>query len=210
MCKTGFNVMKYFNQQQGTGSKMTQIIALAGSLRSQSYNKSLVKIAAQGAEEQGAHVVYVDLADYPIPLFSEDLEEEGTPAAVNDLKHLFAQSQGILVASPEYNGSISGVLKNVIDWLSRPSQGVDIDSAFDGKVAAIMAASPGGLGGLRGLGHMRDVLNNLGVIVSPKQVAVPAAYEAFNDDGEVNDVELEQRIKALGAQVANIASRLND
>ena len=189
---------------------MTQVIALAGSLRSQSYNKNLVKIAAKGAEEQGAHVVYVDLADYPIPLFSEDLETEGTPAAVNDLKHLFAQSQGILLASPEYNGSISGVLKNVMDWLSRPSQGVDIGSAFDGKVAGIMAASPGGLGGLRGLGHVRDVLNNLGTIVSPKQIAVPAAYEAFNDEGGLIDAELERRVKALGAQVANMASRLND
>ena len=114
------------------------------------------------------------------------------------------------MASAEYNGSISGVLKNVIGWLSRPSQGVDIGSAFDGKVAAIMATSPGGLGGLRGLGHVRDVLNNLGTIVSPKQIAVPAAYEAFNDEGELNDAELEQRVKALGAQVANIASRLND
>ena len=189
---------------------MTQVIALAGSLRSQSYNKKLVKIAAKGAEEQGAHIVYVDLADYPIPLFSEDLEAEGTPAAVNDLKHLFAQSQGILLASPEYNGSISGVLKNVIDWLSRPSQGIDIGSAFDGKVAGIMAASPGGLGGLRGLGHVRDILNNLGTIVNPKQIAVPAAYEVFNDEGGLIDAELEQRVKALGAQVANMASRLND
>ncbi len=189
---------------------MTQIIALAGSLRSQSYNKTLVKIAAKGAEEQGANVVYVDLADYPIPLFSEDLEAEGTPAAVNDLKSLFAQSQGMLIASPEYNGSISGVLKNVLDWLSRPSQGVGIGSAFDGKVAGIMAASPGGLGGLRGLGHVRDILNNLGTIVSPKQVTVPAAYGAFDDDGGLVDAELEQRVKALGAQVASMASRLNN
>ncbi|OUS03701.1 FMN reductase [Gammaproteobacteria bacterium 42_54_T18] len=189
---------------------MTQIIALAGSLRSQSYNKNLVKIAAKGAEEQGAHVVYVDLADYPIPLFSEDLEAEGTPAAVNDLKHLFAKSQGILLASPEYNGSISGVLKNVIDWLSRPSQGADVGSAFNGKVAGIMAASPGGLGGLRGLGHVRDILNNLGAVVNPTQVAVPAAYGVFNEQGVLLDEDLAQRVKALGAQVADMASRLND
>ena len=187
---------------------MTKIIALAGSLRENSFNKQLVKIAAEGAREHGAEVQVVDLADFPIPLFSEDLEAEGTPAAVNDLKHLFAQSQGILLASPEYNGSITGVLKNMLDWLSRPSKDTNIGSAFQGKVAGIMATSPGGLGGIRGLAHTRDVLYNLGVMVNPKQIAVPSAYSAFDENGDLSDPEMKQRVKALGAQISQIASTL--
>ena len=187
---------------------MAKIIALAGSLRANSFNKQLVKVAAKGAEEAGADVQVVDLADFNIPLFSEDLEAEGTPAGVIDLKHLFAQSQGILLASPEYNGSITGVLKNALDWLSRPSKEADIGSAFQGKVAGIMATSPGGLGGIRGLNHTRDILFNLGVLVNPKQLAVPSAYQVFDEQGNIKDEEMEKRAKDLGAQIAELATKL--
>lgn len=189
---------------------MTTIIALAGSLKEKSFNKQLVKIAADGALEQGAEIQYVDLADFPIPLFSEDLEAEETPAAVNDLKHLFAQSDGILLASPEYNGSIPGVLKNAIDWLSRPSKDAEIGSAFQGKVAGIMATSPGGLGGLRGLSHVRDVLYNLGTVVNPNQIAVPSSYQAFNEEGDLVEEKMKQRVRSLGAQVAKMAAQLTE
>jgi NAD(P)H-dependent FMN reductase len=188
---------------------MAKIIALAGSLRQSSYNQLLVSNAALGASAAGAEVQIINLSDYNIPLFSEDLEAEGAPAAVNDLKHLFAQSQGILIASPEYNGSISGVLKNAIDWLSRPSQGVEIGSAFQGKVAGIMAASPCGLGGLRGLTHLRDVLFNLGTLVNPNQIAVADAYKAFDEQGQLQDAELSERVKTLGGEIAKLADKIN-
>ncbi|WP_421865005.1 NADPH-dependent FMN reductase [Motiliproteus sp.] len=187
---------------------MTQLIALSGSLRANSFNQQLVEIAAEGAREQGVEVRVINLADYPMPLFSEDLEAEGVPAIVNDLKQQFAESQGILLASPEYNGSISGVLKNAIDWLSRPSAQTDIGPAFAGKVAGIMATSPGGLGGIRGLVHARDVLFNLGVTVSPNQVAVPSAYQAFDEQGQLSDAETAERVKGLGAQIAQMAQKL--
>lgn len=187
---------------------MTKIIALAGSLRENSYNQQLVKIAAEGAKEAQAEVQIINLADFNIPLFSEDLEAEETPSGVNDLKRLFAQSQGILLASPEYNGSISGVLKNALDWLSRPSKDAEIGSAFQGKVAGIMATSPGGLGGLRGLNHTRDILFNLGVTIVPNQIAIPAAYQAFDETGSLVDDKQQASVKALGAKVVDIASRL--
>ena len=188
---------------------MTKIIALAGSLRANSFNKQLVKIAAEGAKETGVEVQVIDLADFPIPLYSEDLEAEGTPAAVNDLKHLFAESQGILLASPEYNGSIPGVLKNVLDWLSRPSKDANIGSAFQNKVAGIMSTSPGGLGGIRGLSHVRDILFNLGVTVLPGQVAVGSAYQVFDEMGDLTDEDLKSRVKGLGAKVSQTATLLN-
>lgn len=188
---------------------MTRIIALAGSLKEQSYNKQLVELAAAGAREAGAEVDVVNLADFNIPLFSEDLEAEETPSGVNDLKALFAKSQGILLANPEYNGSITGVLKNALDWLSRPSKDTDIGSAFQGKVAGIMATSPGGLGGLRGLSNTRDILFNLGVLVVPNQIAIAAAHQAFNEAGDLVDQDKQAAVKALGAQIADISTRLN-
>ncbi len=187
---------------------MTKLIALAGSLREQSYNQQLVEIAARAAEAHGAEVQIVSLADYAIPLFSEDLEAEGVPDGVSDLRHMFAQADGILLASPEYNGSISGVLKNALDWISRPSQDVDTDSAFKGKVAGLLSASPGGLGGIRGLSHTREILQNLGTIVSPLQVAVPAAYAAFDDAGELVDESVRRKVENLAEQVVSLAARL--
>ncbi len=183
---------------------MTRLIALSGSLRHDSYNQQLVARAAEGARSAGAEVTLIHLVDYAIPLFSEDLEALGTPAAVNDLKRLFADSDGILLASPEYNGSIPGVLKNVLDWLSRPGDG-QIASAFAGKVAGIMATSPGALGGVRGLAHVKDVLFNLGVRVNPAPIAVPGARQAFTDTGALRDSALDERVLALGREIARQA-----
>ncbi|MCR8923529.1 NAD(P)H-dependent oxidoreductase [Dasania sp. GY-MA-18] len=188
---------------------MTTLIALAGSLKEQSLNKRLVQAAGLAAEQHGVTVQYLDLADFNIPLFSEDLEAEGTPASVNDLKALFANSQGILLASPEYNGSISGVLKNAIDWLSRPSNTSDIGSAFHSKVVGLMAASPGGLGGIRGLSHTRDILFNLGAIISPSQVALPNAYAAFDEQGQLIDETAAQRVQQLAQEVSRLALAIN-
>ena len=184
---------------------MSKIIALAGSLRSQSYNQQLAINAAEIAKDLGAEVQVLNLADFNIPFFSEDLEAEGTPAEVNDLKALFADSDAVLLASPEYNGSISGVLKNALDWISRPSKGAEIGSAFAGKTFGLMAASPGGLGGIRGLSHTREILFNLGAIVSPGQVALGTAFQAFDDNGKLKDEANLQRLTQLVENVIALA-----
>src|SRR5262245_41278463 len=101
-----------------------RILAFAGSTRTESYNKRLVRIAAQGARSAGAEVTVIDLRDLPLPLFDEDLEKnEGLPASGRKLKDLFLAHHGLMISSPEYNSSISGVLKNAIDWVSRPVPG---------------------------------------------------------------------------------------
>jgi len=181
---------------------MAKVIALAGSLKEHSFNRQFLEVAGSLLAEQGVEVEYVDLRDYDVPLFSEDLEAEGLPDGVYRLKRLFLQSDGLLLASPEYNGSISGVLKNAIDWISRPSEGVAMGEAFQGKVAALLAASPSPLGGLRGLSHARDVLFNLGTVVLPGWVTLPAAYSAFDEQGKLNDEQITQRVTDLVSRLA--------
>ncbi|MBH8562556.1 NAD(P)H-dependent oxidoreductase [Nostoc sp. CENA67] len=190
-------------------SSTLKILAFAGSTRIDSYNKKLVKIAAGGAQAAEVEVTYLDLRDLPLPLFDEDLEaQEGLPANAVAFKDLLISHQGLLIASPEYNGSLTGVLKNAIDWASRPSPNEPPLAAFADKVAAIMSASPGGLGGLRGLSHLRNILESLGVLVLPHQVAVPKAYEAFNADGSLKAPQKQEAIEKLGKNVANILLKL--
>jgi chromate reductase, NAD(P)H dehydrogenase (quinone) len=151
-----------------------KILAFAGSTRADSFNKKLVRVAVEGARQAGAEVTLVDLRDYPMPLYDGDLETEaGMPESAARLKELMKAHDGFLIASPEYNSSITAVLKNTIDWVSRAAPGEEPLAAFDGKAAALMSASPGALGGLRGLVHVRSILGNIGVLVLPDQVAVP-------------------------------------
>jgi chromate reductase, NAD(P)H dehydrogenase (quinone) len=186
-----------------------RILAFAGSLRRYSFNKKLVSIAAQGVREAGAEVTVVDLKDFPLPLFDQDLEaEQGIPDNGKKLKKHFTDHDGLLIASPEYNSSIPGVLKNAIDWVSRPESGEPPLVAFQGKVATLMSASPGALGGLRGLVHVRAILGNLGVIVLPEQVAVPKAHEAFGPDGSLLDAKQQAAIVGLGHTLASFLLKL--
>lgn len=185
-----------------------RILALTGSTRRHSYNKSLVKVAAIGAERAGAEVRFIDLADYPMPLFNEDLEAaDGLPGTVIALHDLMLDYQGLLLASPEYNGSLTALLKNALDWLSRPHS--DGRSPFSNKVAALLSASPGGLGGLRGLDHARSILTNLGVLVLPQQFALPAAHEAFAGDGSLIDSAHREAATSLGYALARTARALH-
>lgn len=187
-----------------------KILAFAGSTRTDSYNKRLVKIAVAGARAAGAEVTLIDLRDFPLPLFDGDLEaRDGLPANGRKLKDLFLAHQGLLISAPEYNSSITAVLKNTIDWVSRPVPGEPPLACFDGKVACLMSASPGALGGLRGLVHVRAILGNIRVVVLPDQVAVPKADEAFNPDGSLKDPAQHAAVGALGAKLAQVIGKLH-
>ncbi len=190
-------------------SDPVRILAFAGSTRSESFNNSLVRIAEAGAKDAGAVVTHVDLRDYRLPVFDADDEASGgKPAPAKALKQLMYQHAGFLIAAPEYNSSITGVLKNTIDWVSRPDDGDDsMLPAFRGKIVTLMSASPGALGGLRGLVHVRSILGNLGCIVLPEQVAVMKAHEAFAD-GALIDERQQARVLGLGRTLAETVSRL--
>ena len=189
--------------------KRPRILAFAGSARKESYNKRILRIAAEGAWQAGAEVTQIDLRDYPLPIFDEDLErEEGTPKNAAELKQLFLAHQGLLIAAPEYNSSITPLLKNTIDWVSRQAGDEPPLVAYKGKVATLLSASPGALGGLRGLVHVRAILSNIGVIVLPNQVAVPRAFEAFSADAQLKDERQHQSILALGRGLAEVLLKL--
>jgi len=188
-----------------------RILAFAGSLRAGSFNKQLVKIAMEGARDAGGEVTYLDLRDLPLPVFNEDDEaQHGLPENARKLKELFKSHHGFLLSSPEYNSSITGALKNAIDWASR-SESEEEPSlvAYRGKVCALMSASPGALGGLRALVHVRAILGNIGVFVLPEQVSVPVAHEAFDDKGSLKDARKQQDIANLGRRLVEITRKLN-
>jgi chromate reductase len=188
-----------------------KILAFAGSARQGSFNHRLVQLAAKAAQAAGAEVTILQLGDYPLPLFSEDLESEhGPPDNVIKLKRLFVEHNGFLIASPEYNSSITPLLKNTIDWVSRPAKGEPPLVAYKGKVVSLMSASPGGLGGLRGLVHVRSILSSIGVIVLPEQVAVSKAHEAFADDGRLKDDQMQDRIESLGSGLVDMLTKIVD
>jgi chromate reductase len=186
-----------------------KILAFAGSTRTESYNKKLVRVAAQGARDAGAEVTLIDLRDFPMPLFDEDLEaREGIHENAKKLKEIFKAHQGLMISSPEYNSSISAVLKNTIDWVSRPMQGEPPLGAFTDKFGVLMGASPGALGGLRGLVHLRAILGNIQVTLLPDQFALVKAGEAFNPDGTLKDPKQHQTVTGLGAKLARTLHKL--
>jgi len=188
------------------------ILAFAGSAREQSFNKKLVAIAAGGAVSAGADVTAIDLRDYSMPIMDQDLEErEGLPEHARKIKQLMKASDGFLIAAPEYNSGITPLLKNVIDWASRAETDDEPPlAAYRNKVAAIMSASPGGFGGLRGLVQVRSILGNIGVTVLPEQVAVAQAHEAFTSDGSLKDGRKHQQVAALGSRLVRVAGLLRD
>ena len=190
-------------------SNTPKILAFAGSTREASWNKRLVKVAAEGARSAGAEVTVIDLRDFPMPLYDGDLEAgEGLPEAAKRLKALFMEHQGLLIGSPEYNGGMSAVLKNTIDWLSRKEGDEPGLAAYKDKVAGIMSTSPGKLGGLRGLVHIRQILTNIGVLVIPQQHALGGAVDAFGEDGMLVDSAQQAIVTGIGARVARTIEAL--
>jgi NAD(P)H-dependent FMN reductase len=186
------------------------ILAFAGSIRRDSLNEKLLDIAARGAIESGAEVTRISLGDYPLPLYDGDLERQsGLPRSAAALQELFAGSHAVLIASPEYNGGYSALLKNALDWTSRPDgEGRPGLRCFANKPAAVVTASPGPLGGVRGQTAIRGVLDKLGMVVIPQTFALGLAHEAFDDSNRLKDARAEAGVRAVGATLAETARKL--
>ena len=174
----------------------TRILVFAGSARSGSINKKLAIATAAIAEKTSAKVTFADLADYPAPVYNGDDETaNGLPQTMRDFKKLVQQHDGFIVVSPEYNGHVPPLLVNTFGWISRTEDGEKGLVAFKGKKAAIMAASPGRLGGIRVIPRLRDSLAELGVVVVPGSITLPSAESAFDDNGNLADEPLTKRVR---------------
>ena len=184
---------------------MTKILALAGSVRADSYNKRVVAIAAEGAREAGGDVTIIDLADFHLPVFNaDDVEENGFNADAYRLQDAFNEHDGFLFCSPEYNGGIPGGFKNAIDWASRANDKFATNQVFKGKTAALMAASPGALGGIRCLAHLRGVITSLGIWLLPSEIAVSGVAARFDGSGtEMTDEKMRGILKNHGAALVH-------
>lgn len=182
---------------------MTTILCIAGSARADSFNGRLLGAAIDALRKRDCEVDVADTrALAALPMMDEDLEaRDGLPPAVRPLKQRFSDADGVLLACPEYNGSITPLLKNVIDWVSRPDEALPASRCFADKPMALISASPGGLGGLRGLRHTREILGNLAALVVPAQFALGGAGKAFAENGSLVDPG---KAKALDAVVDSL------
>lgn len=188
---------------------MAQILAFSGSLSKNSLNQKLVAQTAGYVGAHGCEANVISLRDFDLPLMNTDIEaESGLPRDALRLKDLMKAHDGFLIGCPEYNSSITPALKNALDWASRKQGDEKPLVAYRGKVAGLLAASPGGLGGLRGLVTVRSILGNIGVIVVPDQVAVGGASGAFNDDGTLKDEATAKRVAKVARSVVATAGAL--
>ena len=150
-----------------------KVLVLAGSTRRESVHRKLAAHAVAALQQQGIEAEFADLRDYPLPLYDGDLEvEEGVPALALALKERVREAGALVIASPEYNGSYPAVLKNALDWISRPAPGERPLEVFRGKTAAILSASPGPGGGQRVLKELRELLEMMAMTVIPEELGI--------------------------------------
>jgi chromate reductase, NAD(P)H dehydrogenase (quinone) len=189
-----------------------RLLFFAGSAREKSWNKKVARLGEMIADANGIKGTFADLADYPMPLYCGDIEaSDGPPDNARKLKALMSVHTGIFIASPEYNASFSPLLKNTIDWISHiKDDGETSMQVFKTRVFALGSASPGGMGGLRGLSQLRLVLEiGIGALVLPDQFAVPRAVDAFEDNGHLKNKDSQEQFKLLIQKLARAAHVLH-
>jgi NAD(P)H-dependent FMN reductase len=189
-----------------------RLLFIAGSSREKSWNKRLAKLGETIADANGIKATFADLGDYPMPIYNGDIElNDGAPDNARKLKALMKVHSGIFIASPEYNASFSPLLKNAIDWVSHTRDEGEMPlEVYKTRVFALGSASPGGMGGLRGLSQLRLVLEiGLNALVLPDQFAVPRAAEAFDENGHLKNKDSQETFKQLIQKLARAAHVLH-
>lgn len=189
-----------------------RLLFFAGSARKNSHNKRLARLAAQIAEANNISSTFVDLADYPMPLYDGDLEaESGQPENAHKLKNLMKAHTGIFIVSPEYNAAFTPLLKNTLDWISHiRDDGEAPMEVYRTRVFALGAASNGGTGGLRGLSQLRLVLElGIGALVLPDQFLLPRASDAYDEHGHLKNKDQQEQLKKVIQKLARAARVLH-
>jgi chromate reductase, NAD(P)H dehydrogenase (quinone) len=198
-----FLFIKYLEREEST----MKALVFAGSTRTDSLHRKLARAAAGELRRRGLDVTLIDLRDYPMPLYDGDMEAAtGLPPAALEFRKLLAENDLLVIASPEYNGSFPALVKNTIDWTSRPAAAGERPTAlYRGKAAALLAASPGPSGGRRGLRHLRELLEMIGVSIVAEPVAIAGAFNAFDASGELIRPDAAEAVARLADQVAETA-----
>lgn len=180
-----------------------RILAFSGSARRESLNRKLLAAAIGAVREAGGEVTLVDLNEFAMPLYHGDLEDEsGMPANATKLIALITEHHALLIASPEYNSMITPLLKNTIDWCTRGD-----DNPFEGKVAAVVSASPGMFGGVRSLKMAQQLLLHLGCHVVPSQVMLPHADKAFDGEGKLTEARTMKSLRAMAVKLVETSRK---
>jgi len=188
-----------------------KILVFAGSIRTGSFNARLAANAAKQLALLGSEVTHISLADYPMPLYDADLEaRSGQPQNAVKLKQLFMAHGGIFIASPEYNASVTPLLKNTLDWISRVREGREMPlAAYKERVFALGGASNGTYGAMRSLLALRQVLEiGCGALVIPDQIAVPRAADAYDENDNLKDQQTLSRLKDVLQRLMDMTRQL--
>lgn len=188
---------------------VSRVLVMSGSGRTGSFNRKLAAVAAQAARAQGAEVTEVDLRALALPVYDADLEAQGLPPGALELRRLFHAHEAVLIAAPEYNAFVTPLLVNTLDWVSRVPADGDVPAglaAMNGTVAGLLSASPGALGGLRGLIFLRAFLSaSLGMLVVPETQSVGQAHQAFDEAGALRDAKQQAGVERVVAAVLRAA-----
>lgn len=188
-------------------SDQIRVGVLWGSLRKDSMNKKLARFVARSVGQlDGVETHEIDLAELDLPIYSEDISP--MPDSVHKLRDQMIACDAFIVASPEYNGSITGALKNAIDWASVGRDGDPPRACFQGKVVGMLASSPGAIGGLRGMRHVRQILTQLHCVVVPTEYALGSGHEAFDGDGNITDSTKAELASNVGSEMVRICRAL--
>lgn len=180
----------------------TKVLLFSGSTREGSYNKKLIAEAACISKSLGACATVVNLKEYAMPFYDGDLETScGMPEGVKRFRQLMIESDVIVIASPEYNSSVSAVLKNALDWASRAESGGSSRDAYKGKTFVLLSASPGGGGGKRGLKNLQGIIEAIGGTVHSHQLSLANAAAGFDEKGMLVDPKVKQELQNILSEV---------
>jgi chromate reductase len=181
-----------------------KLLALAGSLRAASFNRKLLTLAVDRARHHGAEVEVIDLRELAVPLYDGDVEASaGLPSNATALRDRIRASHGVVLASPEYNASLPGTVKNLIDWISRPP-----DQPLRGRTVQLLAATSGPGAGRRVLFEWRTVFSALGMFVMPGTVGLARAGEAFDDHGALKDAAIAKQLDTVMSAMVDVTRKL--
>lgn len=175
-------------------------ITVCGSLRAGSYNEVLRRYVSLKLREAGVSVEDVDLGDYPMPVFNEDLEDDHTPEAASVLARKFAEADIVVIISPEYNSGVTALVKNTVDWISRQKHGQWRHAVF-----GIGAVSSGKYGGVVGIQHLRDTLSKLGALLAPTLLGVGPAEGAFDENGAPTEASVLRKVDQMVKELTHFS-----